>query len=350
MVSLYADGEKRLFPTDAATVGEVLARANVKLKPGDLVEPSAATVVSQGQFNINVYRARPVLVVDGLRSYHLSSAYQSPRLLAVAAGLTVYAEDRYRSEVITDIVEDTAIGERVTIERAKPLDVKVDGKVRTIRTQAKTMGDALKDANIALGIKDSVSTPLDAPVVPGMTTAVTRVTEAVATLTKALPRSVKTVTDPAMLKGQTKVKTEGSDGQKTVTYRIHYQDGVETSREQIQVVSQTEPVTRVITVGTKVLFAGSVEYWRPQVEAAAAQWGLDPNMMMRIMSCESKGNATVVSRFIVNGEHPTGLFQYLPSTWRAAGGTNDNILDGSVQIQITAKKMALSGTGAWQCK
>jgi len=83
---------------------------------------------------------------------------------------------------------------------------------------------------------------------------------------------------------------------------------------------------------------------------AAANWGVDPNTMLRIMSCESHGNATSVSSFVVNGEHPTGLFQFLPSTWRANGGTDSNILDGAAQIEIAAKKMAREGTKAWQCK
>jgi hypothetical protein len=172
----------------------------------------------------------------------------------------------------------------------------------------------------------------------------------VATITRTIPRAVKTIADPTLLKGQTKVKTEGADGQTTTTYRIHYQDGQETGREALQVVSSTDPIAKVIVEGTKVLFAGSVEYWRPIVEQEAAKWDFDPNTMLRIMACESKGNATTVSGFIINGEHPTGLFQYLPSTWRAAGGTDDNILDGTTQIKLTAKKMALYGTKPWQCQ
>jgi uncharacterized protein YabE (DUF348 family) len=350
MVSLYADGQKKLFATDATTVGEVLRRTGVKLAAADLVEPSASTKIDSGQFNINVYRARPVLVVDGAQSYHIRSAYQSPRLLALAAGLNVYAEDQYHTSVVTDFVQDDTIGEQVTLLRAKPITLQVDGSTRTIRTQSKTLGTALKSADVALGLKDTVSRALTDPVIPGMTVSITRVTEAVVTLTTPLPRVVKTVSDPTVLKGQTAVKTEGSDGQKTVTYRIHYQNGAETSRETLQVVSQTDPVTKVISVGTKVVFAGSVEYWRPQVEAAAAQWNYDPNTVLRIMACESKGNAASVSNFVIGGEHPTGLFQYLPSTWRSAGGTDDNIFDGSVQIQLTVKKMALYGTGPWACK
>lgn len=350
LVSLFVDGHKRIFASDAATVGDVLGQSGVKLSQGDLVEPAADTHVTSGQFNINIYRARPVLVVDGLQSYHLTTAYQNPRLVALAAGLTVYAEDQYHNEVITDMVADGGLGEKVTLVRAKPLTINVDGGTRDIRVQSTTVGEALKEAGISLGLQDTVSTPLASPVIPGTTLTITRVSEVVATITHTLPRPTRTLTDPTMLKGKRIVKTDGSDGQKTITYRIHYRDGVETGHEALQVISQTEPVARVEVVGTKVFFAGSVEYWRPQVEAAAAQWGFDPNTMLRIMACESGGNATSVSRFIVGGEHPMGLFQYLPSTWRSAGGTDDNILDGSVQIKLTAKKMALYGTGPWACK
>jgi uncharacterized protein YabE (DUF348 family) len=350
MVSLYVDGQKRLFATSETTVGDILRRAGVKLAPTDLVEPGLTAAVPAGQFNINVYRARPVLVEDAGQPHLLSSAYQSPRLLARSAGLTVFPEDEYRTEVITNFVANDAIGEKITLKRAKPFVVSVDGRTRPLRTQAKTVGDALKDAHISLGIKDTVSQSLTAPLAPGATIGITRVTEALATLNQTIPRPVKTIVDPTILKGQSSVKTEGADGQKAIMYRIHYQNGVETGREQVQLVSQTDPVTRVVVEGSKVLFAGSVEYWRPQVEAAAAAWNFDPNTMLRIMACESHGNATSISHFIINGEHPTGLFQYLPSTWRAAGGTDDNILDGSTQIQLTAKKMSTQGTKAWQCQ
>ena len=350
MVSLYADGQKRLFSTDAPTVGEVLRRSAVVLGPNDLVEPSTDSALTSGQFNINVYRARPVLVIDGAKSYHIRSAYQSPRLLALAAGLNVYSEDEYDSGIVTDIVGSDTIGDQVIIHRAKPITVQVDGRARTLRTQSKVLGEALAGADIAVAPKDTVSLPLTAPVVPGMTVSITRVTEAVITQTNVLPRPVVTVTDPDVLKGVTTVRTVGSDGQKTVTYRVHYQNGIETARETLQVVSQSAPVTQVVVVGSKVVFAGSVEYWRPQVELAAAQFGLDPNMMLRIMTCESRGNASDVNA----SSGASGLFQFMPSTWasddaRYSTGT-DSIWDGSAQVKIAAAKMSHEGTKAWTCK
>jgi resuscitation-promoting factor RpfB len=339
-----------LFSTDASTVGEVLHRTGIKLGPNDLVEPAASTVMPPGPFNINVYRAHHVLVVDGSHSYNVDSAYDSPHLLAEAAGLTLYPEDKYQTQVIINIVKADAVGEEVMVQRATPFSVQVDGKTDNLRTQAKTVGAALKDAGILLGAKDTVSQPLTAPVLAGTNIQITRVTDALVTLTQVLPAPVQTVTDPNALQGLTTVTQAGTNGQKTVVYMIHYRDGVEISRQQVQVVSQTAPVPQIVSVGTKVLFEGSVEYWRPQVIAAAQQYGLDPNMMLRIMQCESNGNAADVSTFVVDGQHPTGLFQYLPSTWLGAGGTTSNIMDGSTQIQLTAKKMAADGTGAWACQ
>jgi uncharacterized protein YabE (DUF348 family) len=339
-----------MFSTTAPTVGAVLRRSDVKLGPGDIVEPNAATPIPKGPFNINVYRARPVLVVDGSNSYRLLSAYSSPQLLARAAGVKVFPEDTFATSVVTNFVQTSAIGEKVTIIRAKPFTVQVDGTTRQLRTQAVTVAAALKNAGISLGLKDTVSAPLSAPLTAGTALAITRVTQALVTLTRPIPRPVKTVRDPSVMQGQSSVTVVGSDGQTTSTYLIHYTNGVETGRDLVQVVSTTPPVAQVVTVGTKVLFEGSVEYWRPQVTAAAVEWGLDPNTMMRIMECESNGNAADISTFVIDGQHPTGLFQYLPTTWIAAGGTANNIMDGSEQIQLTAKKMATQGTGAWQCQ
>jgi resuscitation-promoting factor RpfB len=350
MVSLYVDGTKKLFSTNATTVGDVLARSNVTIGKNDLVEPSIQTKLNSGQFNINVFRARPVVIVDGQDTYHVLSAYQSPQLLAQAAGLTVYPEDTYKTSVITNFVRSGSLGEQIVITRAKPMSILVDGAIRNIRTQATTVGAAISSADIALGAKDTVSVPQSTPVTPGLTITITRVTEAIVTLTTPIPFQTQTVTDPNLMKGTTQIKTPGANGQTTETFLIHYENGVETGRQPLQLVSQAQPVTQVQVVGTKVLFEGSVEYWRPMVIAAAEANGLDPNTMLRIMQCESNGNAADISTFVVDGQHPEGLFQYLPSTWIAAGGTMSNILDGPTQIQITAKKMATQGTGAWACQ
>ena len=143
VVSVYFDGDKRVISTDANTVGEAINRAGVDLGPDDLVEPAADTKLPQGYFNINVYRARPVVVVDGAKSYQLRSAFQSSRLIVTAAGLITFPEDTYRSEVVTNFVGDGTVGEKITIIRSKPLQISVDGKNMLVHSPGPTVGDVL---------------------------------------------------------------------------------------------------------------------------------------------------------------------------------------------------------------
>jgi len=90
LVSLYMDGQKRVFATDSTTVRDVLAKSGAQLSSTDLVEPKLDTKIPQGFFNINVYRSRPVLsvpnqccAVGGSRR-----ARRSP-LLAALSGTTM---------------------------------------------------------------------------------------------------------------------------------------------------------------------------------------------------------------------------------------------------------------------
>lgn len=341
VVSLYADGQKRMFTTDAVTVGDVLVRTNIKLGPHDLVEPAASTNVPTGFFNINVYRARPVLVVDGQNGKIIDTAYASPHLIAQDAGIKTYPEDVYTDQFVTNFVGDGTVGEKVTVIAAKPVELSVDGTTKTIRTQADTVGTMLEDAHIALGAQDTTSLPLTQPIIPGASLTITRVADVTVTRHEGITHATKTIKDPNIYVGQSQVTQAGKDGSKDVTYHIRYNDGVEVSRNVLGIANQVNPVDQVVHSGTRVRFGGSIEYWRPAVESAAAANGLDPNLMLAIMNCESHGNAAAS-----NGTH-FGLYQYDPSTWAGTGGSMDNIYDGNTQITKTAYKIAHYGTSPW---
>ena len=77
------------------------------------------------------------------------------------------------------------------------------------------------------------------------------VTERV-TETKAIPFSTRRVNDPNLPKGQTVVRTAGRNGVRTLTYDVTTTDGVQTSKTLVSDVVTTQPVTKVVAVGTKV--------------------------------------------------------------------------------------------------
>lgn len=72
------------------------------------------------------------------------------------------------------------------------------------------------------------------------------------TSTKTIPYETKYVNDNSLPKGQTKVITAGVNGIETTTYEVTYTDGIESSRETIDIEITTQPVAEVIAQGTHV--------------------------------------------------------------------------------------------------
>lgn len=327
-----------MFPTSAKTVSAAVSQAGVKLDPTDLVEPGLNTPITDSFFNINVYRSMPALVVDGDHVTTVETGYRGPRQIATSAKLNLYPEDQVSNGLVTDFIHDHTVGQKVVITRATPLTIKTDGKLMPVRTLKSTVAEVLAEKGIKLGPEDTVTPALSAPIPVGGQIVITRVTQAVVQATETIPRPTTTVTDPNQPRGFSAVQNPGADGSRHVTYRVHYQDGVEVGRETLSIDSIVQPKAKVVSVGTKVFFSGSVEYWRPMVDEAAASTGVDPNLMLSIMRCESNGNANSS-----NGTH-FGLYQYSQSTWESYGMAFSDIFDGAKQIWATAGRLKISTT------
>jgi soluble lytic murein transglycosylase-like protein len=77
------------------------------------------------------------------------------------------------------------------------------------------------------------------------------------------------------------------------------------------------------------------------ITAAAETDGVDPSWLISTAACESGYNP-----YAYNPSGPyEGLFQFMPSTFRAHGGTN--IWDPTQQAQIAASMFAAGESGEW---
>lgn len=132
-VTIHDDGANLVVKTGPVTVREVLERSEVKVAETDIVEPSLDTVI-QGDYNVNIYRARPALVIDGLQRVYVMTASYDPKQIAIEAGLTVYDDDEVKMEFNTNFLETGAAstyrihrngGRRLTIEEDIPYEVEV---------------------------------------------------------------------------------------------------------------------------------------------------------------------------------------------------------------------------------
>jgi hypothetical protein len=72
------------------------------------------------------------------------------------------------------------------------------------------------------------------------------------TETKSIPFQSTTQNDSSLASGTTKVTTAGVNGVETITYKVTYTNGVQTSKVQSSDVVTTPPVTKITSIGTYV--------------------------------------------------------------------------------------------------
>jgi soluble lytic murein transglycosylase-like protein len=72
---------------------------------------------------------------------------------------------------------------------------------------------------------------------------------------------------------------------------------------------------------------------------AAVDWGL------RVAACESGYNPNAQ-----NASGASGVFQFMPGTWKGTPYGNQNIFDASANVNAAAWYYQKNGGGAWSCK
>ncbi|HEY1064351.1 MAG TPA: ubiquitin-like domain-containing protein [Candidatus Saccharimonadales bacterium] len=248
VVIVTDDGQKQIVPSVESTVGTLLKKMNVKIDPGDVVEPSLNTKIRQDDFRINIYRALPVKIVDGQNKTFTSSAATTPRSIARQTGAELYAEDRVITEPVRNFLRDGAIGEQVIIDRATPVNVNLYGTPEVIRTHAETVGDLVKEKGIKLSSSDQVLPTADTPITPNQQIFIAREGVKLQSVTERIAMPVETILDPGLAYGTTAVRQQGAPGERVVTYQIN-DNG---TRSIIQNVVIREAVTQIVVRGASI--------------------------------------------------------------------------------------------------
>jgi uncharacterized protein YabE (DUF348 family) len=313
LVVFSHDKKQETLPTRAKTVGEFLQRVNIPLNEGDIVEPSADTQILDEKFRINIYRARPVTVIDDGRKTFAFSAATTPRSVASQAGVEVYPEDKIVSQMETEFLRDGAIGEKVVIDRATPTNLNLYGTQVPVRTHAKTVEELLKEKKVELAKDDTVQPALATPITAQTQVFVIRNGSKVVTEEQAIPNEVQTIEDPSLSFGSVAIRQKGSAGKRLVTYQVDTQNGKEVGRKEIQAVVAVEPVKQIVARGRAVFIPADKE----AVMAAAGIARSDFAYVNYIVSRESGWNAAAR-----NPSGAFGLCQALPGSKMATAGSD----------------------------
>lgn len=323
IVNVFVDGEQRTVTTRADTVGDLLERLDVKLIDEDIVEPKRETPIIEDNTQINVYRARPVKVVDGDRVLTLLTAQRAPRLVAFDAGIDLFPEDEVTFERLETNVLESSVSEQLSVVRSVSVKLSIYGAVKSLRTTAEDVAQLLVDQGAQPEEDDTVQPAADSKISEGMLIALNRPGVKTLAITEPIPFESEQRNDDSITAGQTQIQRAGKEGERAVIYEIEENDGVEISRKQIQVVVVKEPVSEIVLRGTKIVapsFSPSVTVSgdKAALMAAAGIASSDYGFVDFIISHESGWRPGAVNSY--SGAY--GLCQSLPASKMASAGAD----------------------------
>lgn len=256
VISVYVDGAKTTIATQAKTVGEALESSGIKLFEHDKSEPSVNTEITSNEFNVTVFRARPITVVDGANNYTITTAERTPRAIAETAGFKPRAEDGFEYKNQDNPFEGT-IGTHLYIKRSKEITFELYGKSSKLRTQALTVQDLLDEKGVTLEDGDEVTPSPAVRITNGMKVSIASIDKKVKTVEEVIPFPEEQIQDANQPLSYKKITEPGTNGSKLVTYEITIRNGKEFKKKALKTVVTKEPVKQVAIVGAKnVTFSG----------------------------------------------------------------------------------------------
>lgn len=297
LMIVYDRGKELSFVTSEKTVGAALKAMNIELDSRDTVEPSRSEELIASDYQVNIYRARPVTVIDGMVRVKIMTPYQTAQSIATDADVNLFNEDIATLSRSDDLVGDGA-GLQLRITRAVPIKLDLYGRAGEVRTQAKTVADLLAEKDIILGDAGRVSLPLTTPITAGMNLRVWREGKQTVTIDQPVAYTVEQVFDADREVGYRQIQTPGINGAESVSYEVEIVEGVEVSRVEIARISTKQPTKEVIIVGVKpgpnsLTKSKGAQYFTDSKGVSHRETYYDLNMSVVMQSCGQGGKYTV---------------------------------------------------------
>src|SRR5574344_652259 len=191
-VTIFVDKDSLTIKTDARTVADAVNRAGIELDSSDKTEPALDEEINSDNYNINIYRAHPVIVIDGAKKKFLMTASYDSKTIAMEAGVTVYDGDEIKTK------EENA---------------------SLLEAGASTVYEISRNGGVEITEQEDI------------------------------PYEEISQKDSMLDAGQTKLIQVGELGRKVKKYKVTKKDGVEISRELISEEVIKQPVARITAVG-----------------------------------------------------------------------------------------------------
>jgi resuscitation-promoting factor RpfB len=331
-VTLSIDGQSQEVRTFADDVDGVLEQEDIEIGDHDVVAPGPDSEIDEGSAIAVRYGRELTVTTDGVTKTYWVTATNVDDALA-QLNLRVVDSAELSASRSAEIGRQ---GLELVISTPKKVTLVVGDDKQRLTTTAATVGEVLTDANVKLNKHDRLAAgmrpktssedsgspggaqrdgsraPLtkvrtepvntDESVVEGMRIEVTRVGVRVQTVKVSVPFDTIVRHDSDLLEGKVRVKREGDEGAKRVTYRIRTVDGDVASRKALKSKWLDRPNPQIEIHGTKEPPSSDPDIGDASVWDALAE-------------CESGGDWSINTG---NGYY--GGLQFSYDTWHAYGG------------------------------
>ncbi|MGL4606487.1 MAG: G5 domain-containing protein [Eubacteriaceae bacterium] len=327
------------------------------------------------------------VLVDGTETHVRGSLFQNVEEVLSANGIKVGDDYTLSVDAQKKLVEVN----NVVVSKKSMGNIMVDGGTIAYKTEAKTIGELLKENGITLEELDRVEPSKGTALADVSEVKVVRVKIEEIGSQKEIPFDKISIENSDLEVGSSVVSQAGAVGINSVVERIMVENGVEVKREVIKDEVVSAPVNEVTEIGTLIpvveeppvvvpppvvetpepapeqapaptpestpvveeVVANSnfvpnpegsgVERWRGHVARALSELGLDTsndtiNRVLRQIDYESGGNPNAINDWDSNaraGNPSQGLLQTIPTTFLAycrGGDTLSDITNGYANI------------------
>ncbi|MDO5124519.1 MAG: ubiquitin-like domain-containing protein [Eubacteriales bacterium] len=201
---------------------------------------------SDGCVSLSIVRAFPVTVNFRGEEFIAYVTGGSVEDAIKSAGITLTGNEEVSPLLYKDVNEDTYI----TIKSDSAVTLTCDGTTQVFYTKDATVSEVLKELGITLGEHDTVTPSPDTAVTGETEIVVTRIEYKEETETEIIDYGFVTKKTSSMKSGTSKITQEGIEGEKQITYKNKYVDGVLTDSRVLSEEIIREAQDQIKLVGT----------------------------------------------------------------------------------------------------
>ena len=218
-------------------------KVEYELSNGDLV----VTHNKDFKLDVKILDANKITISNDGKSQLVHLAKGTVADALKKAGITLADDEISVPAPDSEITKDMVI----SIFKTKTVSVTADGKTKDVKLALANVYDALNFAGYEVDNDDILSTSHNEDVENINAVTIKRVTYKTESAKEKIAYDIVKKNSDDVELGETKVKTQGKDGEKIVTREVKYIDGEKTSDKVVAEKTIKKPVDKVVLVGTK---------------------------------------------------------------------------------------------------